>query len=428
MTAQTIARTETAGDDPACAALDEALIRAAGGRESDIRALISEVGARACADALAAEVVSRCDPPASGLPIVVTLVLRDGEDEFAYPLVLSDAGLHRGEPGAAAAARVEADLVSIVRSLFGPAGFDGHGLRSVHIDPAALNPAPLNPAAPDPADRRPYRTVELAPGDLRRRDRPHPVVSAAQAVAAACGDHRADLGDLAIRFGTDKWGAWHWYTRDYDRHFAPLREEPVRVLEIGIGGYADPDAGGGSLRMWKSYFRRGIVVGIDLFDKPGVAEPRIRTLAGSQDDPNFLARVAAQHGPFDIVIDDGSHLNEHVLASFAALFPHVRPGGFYVIEDHQTAYWPQYGGSSGPEAGPGTSVGLLKALLDGLDHQESAHPRGYEPSYTDLHVTGVHCYHNLAFVEKGRNADATLPAWIRRAPVKSFYPEAGGPR
>jgi len=395
--------------------LDEALILAAGARDADLRTLISTRGARACADVLAAEIVSRYAAPELTAPVAVALVLADGAERFVYRMLLSPQGLLLGDPDGPASARIEADLAETARSLFGPAGYDAPGLRAVHLDPDALDPAAVAPP----------RTVQYAPGDLRRREQPHPVVLAAQAVAAACGSAPADLGDLAVRCGTDKWGAWHWYTRDYDRHFAVLRDQPVRVLEIGIGGYADPAAGGGSLRMWKRYFRRGIVVGIDLFDKPGVAEPRIRTLSGSQDDPDFLARVAAEYGPFDVVIDDGSHLNAHVLASFTALFPHVRPGGYYVIEDHQTAYWPQYGGSPGPEAGPGTSVGLLKALIDGLDHQESAHPRGYQPSYTDLNVTGLHCYHNLAFVQKGRNTDATLPAWIRRAPVKSFYREPG---
>jgi hypothetical protein len=218
---------------------------------------------------------------------------------------------------------------------------------------------------------------------------------------------------------------WHWYTRHYDRHFGALRDEPVKLLEIGIGGYANPDAGGGSLRMWKNYFPRGLVYGMDIYDKSPSQESRITTVIGSQDDAAFLRAFAEEHGPFDIVIDDGSHINEHVLFSFDVLFPYVRPGGWYAIEDTQTAYWPQYGGVSGAAAGEGTSVGLLKQLIDGLEYQE-CQPNGGRPGYSDKHVVGLHVYHNLALIEKGVNAEATAPWWVKRAPVTFFYQEQPG--
>src|SRR5207248_1611615 len=82
----------------------------------------------------------------------------------------------------------------------------------------------------------------------------------------------------------DKWGGLHWYTPHYDHHFGPLREAPVRLLEIGIGGYDVPEAGGGSLRMWQRYFRRGLIHGLDIFEKR-LNEPRIRTVRGDQNDP-----------------------------------------------------------------------------------------------------------------------------------------------
>jgi RimJ/RimL family protein N-acetyltransferase len=41
----------------------------------------------------------------------------------------------------------------------------------------------------------------------------------------------------------------------------------------------------------------------------------------------------SSHGPFDIVIDDASHVSTHQQIALASLFPHVTPGGFYIIED-----------------------------------------------------------------------------------------------
>lgn len=65
--------------------------------------------------------------------------------------------------------------------------------------------------------------------------------------------YRKDLIKLAIFYGSSKWNE-HWYVQHYNKHFAPLRLKKLKILEIGVGGYDDPKAGGESLRMWKTYF------------------------------------------------------------------------------------------------------------------------------------------------------------------------------
>jgi hypothetical protein len=228
-------------------------------------------------------------------------------------------------------------------------------------------------------------------------------------VLSALKPVRQDLGSLAVEFGSDKWGVMHWYTQHYERHFARLRTEPVRVLEIGIGGYDDPARGGGSLRMWQQYFRRGLVHGLDITAK-NVTGPRMMAIQGDQSEPEFLDRLGRELGPFDVIIDDGSHLNEHVRISFHALFPHVRAGGLYVVEDLQTAYWPNWGGH--PEAGEGTSMGMLKSFVDGLNQAEVHDPRG-ERSYLERNISGISFHHNIAFVEKGLNEEEGGPTFLR---------------
>ena len=210
------------------------------------------------------------------------------------------------------------------------------------------------------------------------------------------------LRDLALAMGTDKEGA-HSYTAPYERHLARLRHEPVTLLEIGIGGYASRARGGASLRMWKAYFPAGTIIGLDIEDKSPLAEERITILQGDQGDRGFLRELATSHGPFDIVIDDGSHRSDHIIASFEALFPHVRDGGVYVVEDLQTAYWEKFGGSSKPNT-PGTSMTLLKRLSDGLNYAEFDIPN-YQPTLTDTSIMSVAFYHNIAFIEKGPNRE-----------------------
>ncbi|WP_208322445.1 hypothetical protein [Mumia sp. ZJ430] len=244
---------------------------------------------------------------------------------------------------------------------------------------------------------------------LRRRPTPAPPRKPrAQRLA------EMDLTQLARHFRTDKWGT-HRYTPHYERHFAPLRDQPINLLEIGIGGYARKGRGGKSLRMWKHFFRHAQVVGLDLQDKSFVDGERITTYQGSQADPAVLQRILDEVGELTIVIDDGSHRSEHVRATFAYLFPRLANGGLYAIEDTQTSYWPERGGSE-DLADPTTTMALVKSLVDGLNYEEFV-DESYEPTYTDLHVVAVHCYHNLVIIEKGDNREGTR----RRAILRSRY-------
>jgi demethylmacrocin O-methyltransferase len=177
----------------------------------------------------------------------------------------------------------------------------------------------------------------------------------------------------------------------------------VRVLEIGIGGYQASEMGGASLRMWKHYFRRGLIHGLDIADKSGHDETRVRTIQGDQSDVDFLVALNERHGPFDIVVDDGSHLSEHVIVSMTTLFPLLRHGGLYVVEDLETSYWPAWNGGRTDPGDPGTSVGFLKSVVDELLTQDS----------TGFEVAGMHFYHNMVVMEKGANREQSAPAWVR---------------
>jgi len=211
------------------------------------------------------------------------------------------------------------------------------------------------------------------------------------------------LTELAEKFGTDKTGH-HDYTRHYERHLAHLRAESFALLEIGIGGYSRAGKGGASLRMWKWFFQQARIVGLDIRDKSFVDAGRIDTYQGSQTDAEVLLRMHEERGPFTVVIDDGSHRPAHIRETFRILFPLLEEGGIYAIEDTQTSYWPDWGGSTDRQSRD-TTMALVKDLVDGLNHTEFRDPT-HEATYTDRHVVSVHAYHNLVFIEKGQNPPA----------------------
>jgi hypothetical protein len=213
-----------------------------------------------------------------------------------------------------------------------------------------------------------------------------------------------DLPRLAAHFKTDKWGT-HRYARHYQRHFEHLRDQPINLLEIGIGGYSKTGQGGASLRMWKHFFPKAQIFGMDIEDKSFVDEDRITTFIGDQSDPSTLRAIAKKIGRIDVIIDDGSHFSPHIILTFDTLFPLLAPDGIYVVEDTQTSYWPEWQGRAERDA-TDTSMAMLKSLTDGLNYEEFVDD-DYQPTYTDLHVVATHFYHNLVIIEKGANAEGT---------------------
>jgi hypothetical protein len=193
------------------------------------------------------------------------------------------------------------------------------------------------------------------------------------------------LDALARYYETDKSSFSHDYTRLYEHHLRSRRRNLRTLLEIGVGGITpqvgyETLAGGQSLRMWSRYFPNATIVGIDIYPK-AVSGERIQVEQGDQADSTFLASLVERYGPFDVVIDDGSHLGRDIRASFAVLWDAVRPGGFYVIEDLEVAYHPGWEG--GPPGTPGTAVELIKTCVD--DTLRRAQDP-FQPSMAAIHV------------------------------------------
>jgi hypothetical protein len=212
---------------------------------------------------------------------------------------------------------------------------------------------------------------------------------------------RSSLESMATKYRDEDW-VRHGYAPRYERHFTQLRDTAFTLLEIGIGTDHQGGAGGSSLRMWKHFFPKAQIVGLDLCDRSFLNEKRVLTYQGNQIDADLLRIIARRHRELKIIIDDGSHRPEQIRTTFAILFPVLADGGFYAIEDTQTSYWPRFGGSVDLKD-PATTMGMIKDFLDGLNYEEFGDCGAR--SYADSHVVAVHCYHNLVIIEKGRNAD-----------------------
>jgi hypothetical protein len=186
---------------------------------------------------------------------------------------------------------------------------------------------------------------------------------------------------------------WHHYIPIYERNFSRFRGTEVRILEIGVSK-------GGSLQMWREYFGpKAIIFGIDIDPKcaeiKGLnAEVRI----GSQDNEEFLKSVVSEMGGVDIIIDDGSHLMEHVSSSLNILYPILNQNGLYVVEDLHTAYFHKFGG------GYHSNKNFFKTIFKLVNDMHSwYHPYRRRLPEISQFVTGIHIHDSIVVLEKNQS-------------------------
>tara|TARA_R110000824_G_scaffold264345_1_gene453168 strand:+ start:343 stop:1125 length:783 start_codon:yes stop_codon:yes gene_type:complete len=146
---------------------------------------------------------------------------------------------------------------------------------------------------------------------------------------------------LAIKYHTDKCtnkASKYGYIPYYEKHFRPIRHEEMNILEIGVR--SNRGHGPSSLLMWKEYFPNSQIYGLDINPNcAGYDEERLKIIIGDQADKRCLDDLVAEHGPFDIIIDDGSHVNSLTIKSYELLIHQgLKPGGLYIIEDLSTSY------------------------------------------------------------------------------------------
>ena len=146
-------------------------------------------------------------------------------------------------------------------------------------------------------------------------------------------DNELSLTNMGLRYKTDKNSTYrerHDYLPLYERYLRTRRDASA-VCEIGIYG-------GMSLRLWAEYFPKAQVYGVDINPHTLFKAPRITTLLADQSRAEEIHNRLLPYAPFDMIVDDGGHTMAQQQISLGALFPLVKPGGLYVIEDLHTSH------------------------------------------------------------------------------------------
>lgn len=213
-------------------------------------------------------------------------------------------------------------------------------------------------------------------------------------------------------------------------HYVPVYEEafwnqrPARMLEIGVSF-------GGSLELWRKYLDpQAVIVGID--SNPNCAQSdspadNVHVRIGEQQDEAFLQRVIEEFGPFDIILDDGSHIPSYTLASFQYLFPALSDGGVYLVEDLHTCYSDDCPPAELDDGTPQFTE-VIKHLIDVMHAHYQQTPTGdefsaaFEPSNPGYRseftvplattlISSIEIHDAIVVIHKGKRE---LPRMIRR--------------
>ena len=199
-----------------------------------------------------------------------------------------------------------------------------------------------------------------------------------------------DFKTVALKYGTDKVTV-HQYDKVYKKYFAPVRCDPIKILEIGLGCIQAYGVGA-SYHLWLDYFPNADIYFIEYEEKCVEAwinkNDRVHIHLGDQSDPQFLIKfISDTGGQFDFIVDDGGHKMNQQITSLEMLFPAVKPGGIYFIEDLVTSYIGPYGGA--PGAPSFTTVGYIHEILEDLMTRESAVQDQKKASFVYDVVTGM---------------------------------------
>lgn len=205
----------------------------------------------------------------------------------------------------------------------------------------------------------------------------------------------------------------------YERFWlSKSRFKPKNIIEIGIYD-------GGSIVFWFEYFHPDKHIGVDIrnredskyfqdYVKSNDLEKRIKTFwKTNQADHQRLVEIVNTEfdSPIDLIIDDASHMYELTKSSFQTLFPLLRPGGLYIIEDWAWAHWEEFQQESHPWSAKTALTKLIFELVEATG------------SSTDL-IKSLTIYQGFAVAERGEAAQQQLKNfdignWISRKPTIS---------
>ena len=179
------------------------------------------------------------------------------------------------------------------------------------------------------------------------------------------------------------------YFQIYDEYLNKYIDKNITFVEIGV-------ANGGSLSIWKNYFKNARIIGIDLNHKCKIFEDdNIEVIIGDQGDPNFWKIFFEKIGKVDVIIDDGGHTNEQQIITTSECIPNINDGGILLVEDVMSSYLSSFDNPS-----KYSFINFSKKIIDDINFNNSALGK-FEYSL-NKHIHAVKFYEGIVIFEINR--------------------------
>lgn len=232
---------------------------------------------------------------------------------------------------------------------------------------------------------------------------------------------------------SDKWTS---YFSIYDTYFHQFKKNKINLLEIGVQN-------GGSLEVWNKYFKFAKnIIGCDRDLKCKNLKfkfKKIKVVVGDISKQDIRKKIIsiAKDG-FEIIVDDGSHKSADVISTFLFFYPHLKPGGIYLIEDLHTSYWKNFGGGFLENR---SSIQFLKLIIDVINfeswgmffNRKKSLKLGYLKTQKNIpvknfnDVESIHFYNSVCVIKKGYATNKIGKRLVsgEKYPVYSNLPKSG---
>jgi len=152
----------------------------------------------------------------------------------------------------------------------------------------------------------------------------------------------SELCEIGKKYDTDKssqrsnithYRHCHPYTLFYDSIFKNRRNESLQIAELGI-------LYGGSLLMWKDYFKFATIYGfefnnklIDKFKKNCDNDRITLSKIDVKNKDSIIHAFRTLNVTYDIIIEDTTHKFEDQIRVIEQVYTYLKPGGILIIED-----------------------------------------------------------------------------------------------
>ncbi len=230
---------------------------------------------------------------------------------------------------------------------------------------------------------------------------------------------------------------WQSYLPVYDLYFSKLRNKKINLLEIGVQN-------GGSLETRLNYFKNAnVIIGSDIDTKCKTLKfksKKIKLVIGDINTSATRKKIIGLAKDFDIIIDDGSHKSQDINNTFLNLYPHLKPGGIYLIEDLHCSYWKRYGGGLLEKQ---SSIDFLKLFIDVMNFESwgmtfkrlSSLRFGYPGTKKSIQINkfrdidSIHFHNSICVIIKGHGPNSIGERVVtgKKALVYPNLPKSGTP-